>query len=53
MMTERREEQERAEMNDLCICGVFARYECCNGKHTFPLLHIILILLSCKACDVS
>ncbi len=37
----------------LCICGLFVTYECCKGKHTFLLLHTILILLSCKACDIS
>ena len=37
----------------LCIWGLFVTYECCKGKHTFPLLHTILILLSCKVCDIS
>jgi len=38
---------------DLCICGLFATYECFKWKHTFLLFHTILIILSCKACDVS
>jgi len=37
----------------LCIWCLFVTYECCKGKHTFPLLHTILILLSCKVCDIS